>query len=567
MSLLSSMSIAAGSIQADDIALQVTGQNIANANTPGYLREQAILTPSTPQQIGTLELGTGVRVQSIQQVVNQFLEQQVRSAMSDASNTQTQASAYTNLETTMNSLNTGSTNSLLTSFFSSISNVLNQPGDVSTQELAVLQGSTLTQNINQLAGNVASMRSDLNNQVVGMAGQINTLVSQIAQLNQQIEGTGTGSSGSSPVGLSDQQNQDLQSLSQLINISTARQADGTVNVYCGGEYLVYGGTTRSVEAVLDGGTSGDGVNPATIEFSDTHSTLDATSGQLAGLMTARDQVLGGFETQLNSFASTLANEFNKIYSSGQGTTGYTTITSLNSVNSPSQSLAATGLPLSPTSGSFNIMVQNTATGQTNTSQINISLTGTGNDTTLNDVAAQINTVSGLSASINRQGQLTIATTGANEQFAFAQDSSGTLAALGINTFFTGSMAADLGVNSAVVNDPTKFAASSGGIGTDTQNAQTLAAFATQPLADQNGNTVSGIYSELLGNVTEASSVAQSQSTAAQSYQSTLQGQETSTSGVSIDQETINMLNYQESYTASAKFISTINQLLQVLVSL
>src|SRR5208283_1012581 len=230
------------------------------------------------------------------------------------------------------------------------------------------------------------------------------------------------------------------------------------------------------------------------EVEGTNTPLQPTSGELQGLISSRDDVLGGFQDQLNSFTATLTNEFNKVYSGGQGTTAYTQVTSLNAVNDPNASLSnpsLTGLASTPTNGSFQVITTNTQTGVSTTNNIPVTLLGSGHDTTLNSLAAEINGVSGLSAQV-ANGILTISSA-SNTQFAFGDDTSGTLAALGINTFFTGSQAGSIGVNNALLQDPTKFAASTKGVGTDTTYAQTLVNFLTQPLASQNGATIQTLY--------------------------------------------------------------------------
>ena len=157
--------------------------------------------------------------------------------------------------------------------------------------------------------------------------------------------------------------------------------------------------------------------------------------------------------------------------------------------------------------------------------------------------------------------------GANTQFAFGPDSSGTLAALGINTFFTGSQAGTIGVNNTLLQDPTKFAASTQGVGTDTSNAQTLAGFLTLPLASQNGATIQTLYNSMTTDVSQNSANATAAANAADTVQTQLSSQETDDSGVNIDDEVVNMMNYQEAYQASAKYISTLNDLLNALVQL
>ncbi len=142
MSLLGSIQLGSNALNANQIALQVVGQNIANANTPGYVREEAQLTPGPTQRVGGLLMGTGVEVQAVVQKIDNYLEERLRGADSDAGGTSTLQSSYTQLEQMLNA--TGSTNvgTAMTAFFNSISNVLNQPEDASVRDSTVLQGQT-----------------------------------------------------------------------------------------------------------------------------------------------------------------------------------------------------------------------------------------------------------------------------------------------------------------------------------------------------------------------------------------------------------------------------------------
>jgi len=565
MSLSSSIQMAGGSLKANEIALQVVGQNISNANTPGYLRETANLTPGPTQITGSLIQGTGVQVVSITQQVDKFLEGRLRNANADQASADTLQGTYKQLESIVGGLNSGANlSSAMNQFFSSISNVLNQPDSASVRQLAVLQGQSLAQSINSMSSQTVQLRSSLDDQVSSMAADINRLTGQIAKLNKQIaEVTGGGQLASDAVGLADQRNQAVSDLSKLMSVQVNTQTDGSLSISISGSYLVDGGTSRQIKVVY----STDRDQPvSTLLVAGINTPLEPTSGELRGLTSARDDVLGGFQDQLNSFASTLTGEFNKIYSSGQGTSAYTQTTSLNPVSDPNASLDQAGLPFAPTNGSLQIIVLNQQTGASNTTDIPIPLLGPGHNMSLNSLATAINGVSGLSAQVVN-GKLSIKSTDANTQFAFGNDTSGTLAALGINTFFTGSQAGNLGVNSALLQDPGKFAASGKGVGTDTTNAQTLAVFLTMPLATHNGATIQSLYNTIAASVTQASANATASANAADTFQATLASQKTAVSGVNIDEEAVNMLAYQRSYQASAKYISTLNDLLTMLVQL
>src|SRR5438876_8328433 len=98
MSIFSSIQMAGNALQATQIGLQVVGQNIANANTPGYLREEVQFSPGVTQRLGSLLLGTGVRVDAIKQKVDEFLQQRLRGASSDRSSSEAQEKTYLDLE-------------------------------------------------------------------------------------------------------------------------------------------------------------------------------------------------------------------------------------------------------------------------------------------------------------------------------------------------------------------------------------------------------------------------------------------------------------------------------------
>jgi flagellar hook-associated protein 1 FlgK len=453
----------------------------------------------------------------------------------------------------------------MTSFFNSISAIMNQPEDASVRNQAVQQGITLTQNISNTAARVETLRKDLNDQVFTLSDTINTLLEDVRNLNIQIaETTGGEVSSSDAVGLNDQRNNDLEALASIINITTTQQPDGTITVYSGGNYLVAEGTYRPVGVVLD---SDRGMSIANIHIVETDMPLDTGSGELHGIVSSRDEVLGGFLDDLNGFAGTLIYEFNKAYSSGQGLKGFSSITGTYTVNDSTAPLNDCGLAFTPQNGSFQVLVRNKQTGLTATSTVHINLNMPGEQTTLDDVVAQLNAISGVNAVLTIDKKLQITQSSTDDELAFAKDTSGTLAAMGINTFFTGSTANDIGINSMLRIDPTIFAASSGGIGQDTNNATILAAFIDQPLSSQNNASLSVLYDQMIGNVTQASNQAGAAASSADTYEATLRGQKSSISGVNLDEEAINMIQYQRTYQAAAKYIATLSELLEILVSI
>ena len=565
MSLYSSIRLAANTLQANQIGLQVVGQNIANANTPGYIREEVVLAPAPTQRIGKLLLGTGVDVQAVVQKIDTFLEERLRGSVSDRADVEAQESSYLQLESAIGELNDTDLSTLLNGFFSSIAEVLNQPESTAVRQLAVLNGNALTSNINWLAGRVDEIRSGLNDRVLGTADNINSLIEEIRKLNVQITVTEVGDvSASDAAGLRDQRLQALEELAELIAIRVKEQPDGSVNVYSGSDYLVFQGISRQVEIVLE---SDRGLTAASVHLAETDAPLTLASGELAGLVTARDDIMGGFLDQLDEFVQTLAFEFNKLYSGGQGLSGFEQLTGEFGVSADDLALDQAGLVFTPENGSFQVMVRNKNTEIVQTTDILVDLNGLGDDTTLADLAAALTAADGITAAITADGKLTISSNSAEQEFAFGSDTSGVLAALGLNTFFSGTTAGTLGVSQALRQDPAKFAASRGGIGVDTENAVDLAGFIDRPVPSENGASLKALYDNLIGETTEASSLTQAVAEGARIFETTLRGQKLAISGVNLDEEAIQMIGLQRAFQATARYIAALDELLYILVNL
>jgi flagellar hook-associated protein 1 FlgK len=565
MSLYSSIRLAANALRANQIGLQVVGQNIANADTPGYIREEAVLVPAPPQRIGKLLLGTGVEVQAVVQKIDQFLEERFRRSVSDRVHAETQESSYLQLEAVIGELGDADLSTAMDNFFSSIAEILNQPESNSARNLAVLQGSTLTSDVNRLAGRVGEIRSGLNDRVIGMVGNINRLIEEIRRLNVQITVTEGGDvSASDAAGLRDQRLHALEDLAELISIRVKEQPDGSVVVYSGGDFLVFQGVSREVEVQLE---SDRGLAAAELYLAEVDAPLRPASGQLAGLLAARDEITGGFLDRLDEFARTLAFEFNKLYSGGQGLHGFQELTDEFAVTADDLALNQAGLEFTPVNGSFQVMVHDKNSDTTQTTDVLVDLNGLGNDTTLADLATMLTAIDGITAAITSEGKLTISSESSQQEFAFAGDSSGVLAALGLNTFFSGSSASSLGVSAVLREDPAKFAASRGGIAADTENAVDLAAFLDRPIASRSGLSLAALYDGMMARTAQASSVAQSTAEGARTFEDTLRGQKLALSGVNLDEEAVRMIALQRSFQAAARYIAALAELLEMVVNL
>lgn len=566
MSLFSSLQQANNALQAAQVGLQVTGNNIANVNTPDYLRQRVIYTPAPTQAVGNLRLGLGVQVEAIVQQVDHFLEERLRGSRSDLAKGEAEENTFTQLDALLGELSDTDLSTSLNNFFGSINDILNQPEDLGVRNLTILRGQTLAADISRLYQRVRQVQLDTNDRIRDASGTINGLLTDIADLNEKITVMEGGVTQSDAVGLRDQRQRKLTELSELIGIRAVEQKNGSVSVFAGGEYLVTDGIAKQVYADAE---PRDGTNFVEIKIVGFESPLQTDTGRLAGLVNSRDHILGDFLGQLDNFAKSFAFEFNKVFSSGQGLTGYESIEAEHFVSADQwdDALDQVGLPFTPENGSFQVKLLNRQTGVTETHDIFVQLNGTNDDTSLEDLRAALDDIDGLSASISLEGQLQISADQPNIEFAFADDTSGVLAALGVGTFFTGSSATDLGVNKLVSDDPSKFAASRSGIGKDTDNALDLASFSERALDSFSGTSVSSFYKDLVGGVAQTAAVTKGITEGFRVFKDTLEGQKLGVSGVNLDEEAVRMITYQRQFQASSRMIATLDELLEIMVNL
>ncbi|MBL9164219.1 MAG: flagellar hook-associated protein FlgK [Planctomycetaceae bacterium] len=565
MSIFGSIQMAGNTLQAMEIGLHVVGNNIANANTPGYIRERVLYAPAPVQKLGNLTLGLGVEIAGIVQNIDGFIEDRLRGVAGDRASSEIQEKVYRDLESIIGELSDTDVSTQLTNFFNSIDEVVNQPEEMSVRNLAVQAGKTLATTINTLSSRVNTAYEEFGIEVNNLTSEINTLTEQVRKLNVQIVSLEGGNPTASQAGaLRSQRGVALKRLAEIADVSVTENKVGAVNVTVGGELLVFEGTARQVKT--DYATS-NGRPVATIQFAENNSPLYVSGGELHGIYEARDTIVGGFLDRLDEFAGALANEFNKVYSQGQGATGFQSVTSQAAVSDPALSLDAAGLPFTPVNGQFKLLVYNTTTKLTETHTINVDLDGLQDDTSLASLVNQINGIVGVNAQVTADNRLKLSTESAETRLAFADDTSGLLAAIGINTFFTGSNAATLSVNDVVAADGSKFAASSQGIGVNVENAQRLIALHDGGLASLNGGSITGLYDQLINEVAQGATVAGSKTEGFKVFEQTLQANAQAVSGVNLDEEAIDMIMLQRTYQASARYISTLSDLMDILVSL
>ena len=572
MSLFGSLQTASNTLQAMQIGMQVVGNNIANANTEGFIREKVNYAPAPVQEKGNLQIGLGVLVESITQVVDEFLGEQLRDATGERVSADIQNEAYKDLEQLLGELSDSDLSTSLVNFFNSIEDTTNALAgdDLSVRNLMVLEGTELASEIQRIEGRAQDLRDGYDDQITQSVDQINQLSEQIAELNIRVTQVEGGSSSKSDAGaLRASRNQAVNELAELVSVTVEEQPSGGLSISVGGEFLVFEGQRREVSIEqAEEGTSAESASQ--LVFSDTNKELTLDSGRIHGLQVARDEIIDGFRDSLDEFASTFINEFNRVYSQGQGLNGFDSLTSQVGVDSASATLNEAGLPFAVDRGTFEIIVQNDL-GEPESTTIDVQTLddGSGEESTLNDIASQIDNIDGLSASIDTSGRLTIEAESDEISFAFANDDSGFLAAIGLNTFFTGSGASDIAINSELdgIRNAGKVALSTDGVGGTLNNAIQLASLIDEPLDSLDGASIIERYDQVVNELAQNSTVAGSVADGLGVFEATLDNEFQAVSGVNIDEEAIELITLQRIYQATARVIATIQEMLDTLVAL
>ena len=217
-SLSASLWIADQALQATQGALDVTANNIANASTPGYSREQAVLTEDVSNGHGS-----GVDLQQIQSIRDQVLSLRIAEETGHQSSSQAQSNALQQVQGLFSSSTQG-IGADFSAFFNSLSQLSTNPTNIPERQAALNAAQSLASDFNQAASTLNTITSGLNQTVTQTVTQINSLTQQIAQLNGQVGIL--QKEGQDPGMLEDQENQLISQLSSLTNVSEIQTENG-----------------------------------------------------------------------------------------------------------------------------------------------------------------------------------------------------------------------------------------------------------------------------------------------------------------------------------------------------
>ncbi len=326
-SLNASLAIALSGLTAEQCALEATSNNVANVNTPGYSREVPVLATSDPIVVTPLTLGSGVNLQTIESVRDSILESQIQQESQTQGRLNSLVSALSQTQTSFSSTS-ADIGTAISNFFDSVNQLSTSPADLSLRQGVLTAAGNVATAFNVAANNLTAQRTSLDQSVEQIVGQVNQLTTQIAQLNGQISNVeNTGESAGTFI---DQRTQLVDQLSSLVDVSEIPSNNTLTLTTASGTALVDGQQSFQLSVRPDS----SGVQHVFSQGSDITATL--VSGQLGGVLEARDQNIPNIQTQLDALASGLANAVNSVQTSGYDLNG-TASSGNNLFNPPSVS--------------------------------------------------------------------------------------------------------------------------------------------------------------------------------------------------------------------------------------
>ena len=575
-----SLQIGGTALAASQAALSVTGNNIANSATEGYSRQVPHLTPTQYYEVLPGQYtGTGVSIYDIQRVTDEAINARLRNATGDSASYLIQQQTMSRVESAFNELTEDDISSRLNNFFAAWSQLQIQPQDVASRNVVLQNADSISNVIHELRYNLKNIHDDLNSQVKSSVAQADTLAKEIAAINGDIVATEAGRAGSASA-LRDQRDDMLRQLNELVNISTQEQPGGSVTVYVGNEPLVQFTDCRGLS--YRDVTNENGEKVTEVVFENNQGLADLSTGRISGLITARDELVDSVIADMDSWSQSLIYEVNKLHSVGSSMEKVTSVKSDYNVENANGSLAdasSNGLNWDVTNGIFNVTIFDSTGDVITEQQIKVDVNAPANDT-LNSVVAKLDAINGLDASVDGAGYLTISTSSSGDSFAFSakttddgmvdfDSTSNFLAVMGINTFFSGSSANDIALKEDMYNHPEKIVAGDYALGKtgDGSIASQIASLATEGVSSLNGISLPDNFTSMVAEIASNTRRVEDNYSAAEAVLETLKLEQQGVSGVSVDEEAMNMIIYQRAYQGAANYIGVIDQLLDEVIGL
>ncbi|MGK5679427.1 flagellar hook-associated protein FlgK [Actinoplanes sp. URMC 104] len=323
-SSFSGINTALTSLYAQRRGLDITGQNIANANTEGYTKQRVRMASQTGSlnpgvYATTTQVGNGVTVAGIERGRNAYLEERGRTEHANSSYLSTQAAAYNQIESVLAEPSDTALQARLHDMWDGWNDVANNWQDPSTRSSLLEKSRTVALTLNDTRASLSSQFGANRNEMSAYVDQVNTLADNIAHMNNQV--VVAQAAGLEANELQDQRDVAIMKLSELVGATTEPKTNGSINVYVGSSPLVSDFSTRKLELAgppnLDSWTEG---TPVQLRWAGTTSAANA-GGTMGSMLDTMNTIIPGIAGQLDEVAESLATSVNGLVTSGYDING------------------------------------------------------------------------------------------------------------------------------------------------------------------------------------------------------------------------------------------------------
>lgn len=561
--------IGLSALRAQQLTLSVQGNNLANASTPGYHRQVARLASRAPLRDDKFSVGSGVNVTRVERLQTTAIETSLLRNSSEAGYSQQTLAVAKQIESLLTP-GDASIHASLSSFFNRLEKVANAPQDQTVRREFLTSATELLNSFNGLDEQLGSLGRDVSLNLNDAVKQVNQHVKDITQLNSEIFRART--LGITPNELLDRRDQIASQLSQYMEVQSHTLPNGQEETQLVGGIVSISTLPVTFRVMQDAnGRTGVAVN-------NLPTATPLNSGSLAAMTTALNDTIPDFKSRLRDLSRGIVQSIDQQHAQGISDKGQATLLVGNrGVNDVTLPLARSNPAFPVSYGDLSITLTDNTTGVRHTEKITIDP----DRDSLQDVAAKLNAVSGITASIDVvRNTLSIAAVGSysidfagrsdnpsDPTFNSRPDETGILAALGIGSLFEGSEPGTFRVRSEISENPAQLAVSMSGQPGDGRNAAAMASVRDARFDALGGRT----FTEELADVTAESGLqvqtSDSQNTQLQAFRQRLETDRDAVSGVDINEEVLQMMQTQRAYQAAAKLITTADQMLTELFQL
>lgn len=537
MSIFGLFDIGKSALYASQMGLYVTGHNIANVNTPGFNRQEVILETSNPVATQGGFLGRGVRVAGIKRHFDRFIYNQLLLQSQRLGASRTLSNTMSRIEETFNDIKGLGLSGALQEFFNAWQEVATSPEILPARNLLLSKAQAFLNAAKEMEGSIKDILKEIEGSTGDVTERINSLLSRIGELNGKILQVESGLSGSRANDLRDQREELLKELSGLIDISYYEDESGSITVVHGTFNLVERETVSGFSAI----TGNDGKKRIYVSGQDITDTI--RSGELGGLLSARKDVERYQLFGLRRLIASIIKEINLQHRQGYGLDGSTG----NDFFTP-----------------INLHIDNFTRNAT----VSATITDMA-QLTLDEYEIIFDTTNYYVRSLQTGSLITSGSYVSGNTISFDGIDVTISGAVAQNEKVVISPLRDVISGSRIAVDALKIAASSSSssLPSDNLNALSIINIFQTPLSSLGGATFNDYYNELVSTTATLSRTAQDSMRFEQNLMDEIMRQKDALSGVSLDEEAVNLIKFQRAFEAGAKVIKVADELLETIINL